>query len=109
MSSNSLVPFDHGDLSAQNMRRVRVIQQMGIDRGLKQEAAEVSTKPTISKRTTTEVIGAQRFTFTSDVIDGEPLMDTEVRVNDGYLCTVAGQEKEQFIAGMRALIEKYSI
>ena len=61
------------------------------------------------KRTTmTYPLGHTSVTFISDRYAGEYL-DTEVKIGDETLLTVAGNERNEFLEKLRELVETYRI
>lgn len=58
--------------------------------------------------TRTEKIGHITFTFISDKFHHE-LLDTEVRMNGQYWCSIFGAYISFFVDELRALIQKYRI
>lgn len=44
----------------------------------------------------------------SEVFDNE-ILDTQIFINDTYLCTIAGSDIDNFVNDLRELIKKYRI
>lgn len=54
------------------------------------------------------MIGDLNSLLLIEIVDGVEL-DTQVEVNEGTLCCVAGAQKDEFIAAINEVIDKYRI
>lgn len=61
-----------------------------------------------SKSFTYETIGNAKVTMKSDLFDGE-VMDTDVYIDDTYIVSIAGEDREQFLYRLKMLIDEYRI
>jgi len=70
----------------------------------------------MKKRNRTFVIEGVKVITSSDYEDGE-LFDTEIRISDdnhsvfdgAFLCSVAGNQRDEFLSELEQLIKKYKI
>lgn len=50
-----------------------------------------------------------KITFTGTGYSGEPLLDTEVKVEGGVLCAITWEKQHEFLQELENVINKYRI
>lgn len=53
-------------------------------------------------------IGDLEVNVTSDIYDGK-ILDTQIEIEGGTLCWVCGEQRQEFIEKMQALVNEYRI